>query len=197
MLQSGEPTPAARGDVREAAVAGVAVERVRTDVRDVQIDPAVVVVVAGARAHAVVAMPDAGLRGHVVERAVAAVAEQTVPRLSRDRRIGQRTAVDQEDVDPAVVVVVEEQPAGPHGFDQVLLGAGAVDVTEVDAGLAGRIRESHRGRLLWRMCLAAEGGADAPPRQQCSEERSGPIHRCAFSDNALARAASRARPTLA
>ena len=49
----------------------------------------------------------------VLERAVAAIAIQPVPRRARDGWIGERTAVDQEDVDPAVVVVVEEQPARP------------------------------------------------------------------------------------
>ena len=77
-------------------------------------------------------MPDAGLRGDILERAVAAIPEQAVPRLPRDRRIGERPAVDQEDVDPAVVVVVEEQPARADRLDQVLVGARAVDVAEVD-----------------------------------------------------------------
>ena len=84
-------------------------------------------------------MPDCAV--DVLERAVAAIAKQAMPRLPRDRRIGERPAIDQEDVDPAVVVVVEEQPAGADGLDQVLVGTRAVDVTEVDAGGAADVRE--------------------------------------------------------
>ena len=143
------------------AVAGVAVQRVRPDVRHVEIDAAIVVVIAGARAHAVVAVLDAGLRGDVLERAVAAVPEETVPCPARDRRIGERSAIDQEHVDPAIVVVVEEQPARAHRFDQMLVGTRAVDVAEIDAGLAGHVRELdvgvrlHGGRALTPLTITA------------------------------------------
>ena len=143
MLHDGDPTRARAGDIGEDAVAAVAIQHVRAEVRDVEIDPAVVVVVARAGAHAVVAMSNAGLLGDVVERAVAAISEQAVPCLPRDRRIGHRSAVDQEDVDPAVVVVVEEQPARADGLDQVLVGARAVDVAEVDPGVTADVGELH------------------------------------------------------
>ena len=144
MLHNAAPPTRARArDIGEDAVAAVAIQDVRAEVRDVEIDPAVVVVVAGAGAHPVLAMADARSIGHVLERAVAAIPVQAVPRLLRHRRIGERATVDEEDVDPAVVVVVEEQPARADGFDQVFVGARAVDVAEVDAGVAADIGESH------------------------------------------------------
>jgi hypothetical protein len=65
-------------------------------------------------------------------------------RLLRECRIGKRTAVDEEDVHPAVVVGIEEQPARSHRLDEVLVGAGAVDMPEVDAGLAGDVDKANR-----------------------------------------------------
>src|SRR5687768_15223684 len=47
---------AGSGHLRELAVTGVAIEGVRSDVGDVEIDASVVVIVAGARAHSVVAV---------------------------------------------------------------------------------------------------------------------------------------------
>ena len=171
--QPGAADARGAGDVGEDSVAAVVVQHVRAEVRDVEIDPAVVVVVAGAGAHAVLAMLDAGPGRDVLERAVAAVPVQAVPRLLRDRRIGERSAVDQEDVDPAVVVVVEEQPARAHGLDQVFVGARAVDVAEVHAGLAADIREPH-GRSLWPVVpLAPDGTAtdDDPGRDNGGDEQ--------------------------
>jgi len=54
---------------------------------------------------------DAGLLGDVVERAIAAIVEQPMAGAARDGGVGQRPAVYEEDVDPAIVVVVAEQPA--------------------------------------------------------------------------------------
>ena len=94
-------------------------------------------------------MPDRG--GDVFERAVAAVLEQPVPRAAGRRRIDERPAVDEEDVLPAVAVVVEEQAAAAHDFRKVAGGAGAVDVAEVDAG---------RGATLTKPAAAGCGCAD-------------------------------------
>jgi hypothetical protein len=47
------------GDIREDSLAAVAIQDVRAEVGDVEINPAVVVVVARAGAHPVLAMPDA------------------------------------------------------------------------------------------------------------------------------------------
>jgi hypothetical protein len=47
-------------DVGEGAATGVAIERVGADARDIQVHPAVIVVVAGARAHAVAEMTNTG-----------------------------------------------------------------------------------------------------------------------------------------
>src|SRR5687767_10427281 len=69
-------TPERRADARrarhvgEGAVSRVAVQRVGAQARDVQVDPAVPIVVGRTRAHAIPAVTDPGGRGHVLEAAV-------------------------------------------------------------------------------------------------------------------------------
>ena len=54
---------------------------------------------------------------------------------------GQRGSVDEEDVLPAVVVVVDEGDAGAEGFREKFFAEGAVVVDEVDAGFLGDVGE--------------------------------------------------------
>ena len=72
-------------------------------------------------------MPDAGRGGDVGEAPVFQVAKESMARPDFRRR-RERAAVNEEQIDPAVVVVVEERRARAHGLDEVLVGAGAVDV---------------------------------------------------------------------
>ena len=55
---------------------------------------------------------------------------------------GEGGSVDEEDVGPAVAVVVEDGYAGACGFDDVTLGVdAAVDVADSDAGFGGYVDE--------------------------------------------------------
>ena len=49
--------------------------------------------------------------------------------------------VDQQDVGPAVVVIVNEGATRTHGFGQPFLAEGAVIVGEMDSGLGGDVAE--------------------------------------------------------
>ena len=62
------------------------------------------------------------------------------------------SAIDQEDVEQAVVVVVEQGDAAAHGFDQVLLRGGRIAMLKIQAGGLTSSRgglcaakEQHRG----------------------------------------------------
>jgi hypothetical protein len=149
------------GDIGERAVAAIVVQHVRPEARDVQIDPAIVVVVAGAGTHSVPALADTGATGHVLERSIAAVVKQAMLRLPGDRWIGDRSTIDEKEIDPAIVVVVEKQTSRPHRFDQEFLCRCAVDVLKRDAGIACHLGELD-GRSLRRVALLAmnEGAAD-------------------------------------
>jgi hypothetical protein len=86
-------------------------------------------------------MHDPRARRHVLERAIPAIVIEAMACAPRNRRISQRSAVDEEEVDPAVVVVIEEHGTRSHRFDQLLVGARAVDVLKNDAGVARRVDE--------------------------------------------------------
>ena len=105
------------GHVGEGAVAVVAVELVLAVVGEKQIFEAVVVVVANADADGPAGIPQARFFRHVFERAVAIVLVEPVRRIRRNGFEG--SSAEDEDVHPAVVVVVEEGAAAAHLFDDV------------------------------------------------------------------------------
>src|ERR1019366_3638467 len=110
------------GDVDEAAAAVVLEEAVLADRRDQQVGEAIVVVIANGHTHAVHFHRQAGALGDVGEGAVAVVAVEphggalaAAPGI-----VGVPAhAVDQQDVLPAVGIVIEECAAGAHGLGQV------------------------------------------------------------------------------
>src|SRR5262249_4135680 len=117
-------------------------------VRDEQILPAIVVVVAGANALAPARMRDAGFHRHIGEGAVAIVLIQAADRrLARRPLRFQASAVYQKDVQPAVVVVIEEGASAAGGFQQVfVLALAAEDRFRAQAGLACYVDELHTER---------------------------------------------------
>ena len=98
------------GDVGECAFAGVAKEAVLADAGDENVRKAVVVVIADGDAHAVHFNVETGAMGDVGESAVAIVAiEAQCGALALVLRPVH--AVDQQDVQPAVRVVIEKRAA--------------------------------------------------------------------------------------
>ena len=145
VLQSAAIGAAGLRDFGEPPASGIAIQGVRPDVGDVEVDQSVVVDVSGARAHPVVAVLDVRAGRHILEGPVAAVSIQAVTGAPRDRRIGERPAVNEKHVEPAVVVEVEEEAARPHDFREELLLAGAVDVNEIQSGRGGDISKGGCG----------------------------------------------------
>ena len=134
----------AGGDVAERPVAIVAIQRIAAEVGHVEIGEAVVVVVGCGGAHAVGILRHARkprFLGHIHERPISLLAEQPVPVL-RVRLVGppvvrhrirELRAVREEDVEPAVVVVVEQRDAAPHRFDQVFVRRRRVLLRKADS----------------------------------------------------------------
>ena len=142
------------GDVGERAVPVVAIERVAAVARDVEIREAVVVVVSHRDAHAVMVLwhsGETGLLRHVDERAIVVLPVQPVPesavglvgRFAVRHGIVDLRAVREEHVQTAVVVVVQQRHAAPHGLNQVLARGGGVLMLEVDARRLGDVGELH------------------------------------------------------
>ncbi len=146
---AGVPALAIAGDagllahIGERAVAVVVVENILAEVGDEQIFEAVVVVVADADALSPAGVRHAGLRGDVGEGAVAIVLEQMRGGFLSGREAFQTRAVHQENIQPAVVVVVVESDAAAGGLQQIfVLVLAAVDGFGVESGFAGDVDEA-------------------------------------------------------
>src|SRR5207245_2517396 len=110
------------GNVGKGAVAVVVVETVLAEVRDVEVQEAVVVEVAGAGPLPVAEVPHAGAVRHVGEMAAAVVVVENaaVGAAAEARAAGERAGLDDVQVGRAVVVVVEEAQAGAARLQEVL-----------------------------------------------------------------------------
>ncbi len=131
--------PAAVGHIDKRAFAGIAEQAVLSHARDQDVREAVVVVVADRHAHAVHFDIEPRARSHIGEGAIAVVVIE--PKSGAlflvARPVG---AVDQQNVLPAVAIVVEESAAGPESFGQELAAEGSAVVLELDS----RLSWSHR-----------------------------------------------------
>ena len=106
------------GYVGESSVAVIAVENVAAPVANEQVVESIIVEVANAATLAPSRMRESSLPGDVGEGAVAVVAEQIARRLCRSLGALKVRAIHQEDVQPAIVVVIEQGDAGTHFFHQ-------------------------------------------------------------------------------
>ena len=149
---AGRSHSGARGYVRKRAVSIVVIKNVVAVIGDIEIDVAVVVVVAGRHAHAFIGVAHAGRFGDIGEGQFAAsveiIAEQAVAGFPARRHGHQRLALrssgialDQINVHIAVVVVVDQRGARSHHFGKKHLARGAGILPEVDPGLFGDILE--------------------------------------------------------
>src|ERR1035437_8768628 len=130
--------PGLFGDVDEAAAAVIPEEAVLADGGDQEVREAIVVVVADGHTHAVHFHRQAGALGDVGEGAVTVVAvEPHGGALAAPT--GPVHAVDQQNVEPAIGIVIEEGAAGAHGLGQVLGAECAAVVVELDAGGRGNV----------------------------------------------------------
>ena len=87
-------------------------------------------------------MVESGLRGNVGEGSVVIVAIEVVGGSFAGRKAFERGAVDEKNVRPAVVVVVEDGHAGAGGFDDVFLGVHAAKgVRGRESGFGGDVYE--------------------------------------------------------
>jgi hypothetical protein len=139
---------------------------------DEEIVVAIVVVVADSDAKSVHGDGEAGLLCDVSEGAVVVVA------VERGRGDAAGMAwppgtVDEEDVLPAVVVVVDEGDAGTEGFRKILFAESAVVVDEMDAGGSGDIDEMDVFDDFWSR-IGSSGGENRKPGESnssCGKER--------------------------
>ena len=127
----------------------VVVQAVLSVVADEDVGPAIVVVVANGHAESPAVVGDAGLFGNIGESAVVVVMEE--------RCVGRRGfavdgveggPVDKIDIEPAVVVVIDQTHAGTVGFDdEFLLGRAHGVAPRPEPRLLRDVLEDHRAGI--------------------------------------------------
>src|SRR6202050_3528423 len=129
-------------DLSEGAVAVVVIKHVLAVVGDVQVFKAVVIVIADANALTPAGMREPSSPGDVGKGAVAVVVIQMIGRSTGRGRTIQRRPVDDENVGPAVVVVVKGCHTGAGGLDDVFFCVHAAEgVGHGEAGVLGDVGE--------------------------------------------------------
>ena len=140
--------------VGERAVPIVMVERVPSIACHVDVFETIIVVVTHRHTHRIVALrhpSEAGFFRHIRECAVGVLMIKPVPKpaiglvrkLAVRHRIVDLRAVGEEDVQPPIVVIVQEGHASSHSFHQVFVGSCGVFVLEIDVRGPSDIGELH------------------------------------------------------
>ncbi len=141
-------------DIGEGTVAIIVIEHVAAEVGHVEIEEAVVIIVAGSHAHAIADVSHSGFFSDVDESQLTRfgqqIFEQPVARFPAGRGREERfaavegRALHQIDVQVAVVIVVEQRHAGTHDLGHVVTPGGTVEVMKVETGLRGHVAENRR-----------------------------------------------------
>ena len=113
------PEPSLLGDIRESSVTIVMQEHVVAPKSNVQVHPPVVVVITRADALAPTGYSDASFLCHICEGPIAIVVIQVAGGLLVLLKALQSSSVDQKDVRPSVIVVIEERRTAAGGFDDI------------------------------------------------------------------------------
>src|SRR6185369_13053676 len=128
------------GHIREGAVAVVAVEDVLSPAGDEEVLEAIIVIVTDADNAGPACFPQPRTLGYVGESAVAVVLEEPV--AGARGGVLQASAGEQKNIQPAVIIEVEECAAAAESFDNVFLAITfAINRDSSQASLGGHICE--------------------------------------------------------
>ncbi len=153
--------------IGKGSVSVVMEENVATPERAEQVVPAIVVVVAHAHAGLPSGPPKSGLLGHVGEGAVAIVLEKMRGGLFPCGPVRvEPVSIGQIDVEPSVIVIVEEGDAAAFRLDDdALLVDASPDIGNIQACLLCNVDELNgRGRRSRHRGFNARSSAPCPER---------------------------------
>src|ERR1700722_10835439 len=154
-LRGGQQQARFTGHIGERAVAIIAKQDILVIIRDEQIVQTIVVVIADGHARDPARTRQAGFRGDIEERSIAIVLVQPV--AGSHGRSPKSSATQNQNVEPAVVIEIEERDAASDGFQNVLLSIDAsINAGSIKAGLSRDVGElgverqaGALGALLW------------------------------------------------
>ncbi len=116
---------------------------------DVEVVVSIIVIVADTYALAPTGESDSCASGDIGESSVVVVMEEVACGIAFRCGGVERGAINEEDVLPAVAVVVENGNAGAGGLEDIALSfLASVDVMDEDACLAGYVDEPCRGGMI-------------------------------------------------
>jgi hypothetical protein len=131
---------AALRNIHERAPAGVFKQPALPHAGDEQVWKPIVVEISGGHAHAVHLHIQSGAAGDIGERAVAVIAIE--PKRAAPAFVaGPVHPIDEQDVLPAIVIVIEKRAAGAQSFRQEFGAERAAIVMELNAGAGSRIHQ--------------------------------------------------------
>src|SRR5438874_1905467 len=119
----------------------IAIENPSIKISYVEVFPAVIVIVADCNPESPAAVVECGFRSYIAECAVVVVAVELSGVTFARVHIFQVRTVDQVNVHPAVVVIVEHGDAATHCFHDVTLFESTAGKMEIDSGGASNVGE--------------------------------------------------------
>src|SRR6185295_10303054 len=105
-------------DIGKRAITVIVVKNTLAEVGDKQVFETVVVIIADADALSPAGVRHAGFRGDVGESAVAIVLEEMGSRLLSSGEALQAPAVDQKNIQPAIIVIIVKRHAATRGLQK-------------------------------------------------------------------------------
>jgi hypothetical protein len=119
------------------------IENVLPEVGNEQIVPTVVVIVADTASLTPAGVGNSGFESYIRERAIAIIAKKVRCWLLASGKTLEAHSVDQEDVQPAIVVVIVESDTAAGGFEQIfVLMLATKDRLGVEARFSSNIQET-------------------------------------------------------
>ena len=147
------------GHVSECAVTVVVIKDAARILRDVEVWPTISVIITDGNAHSVSIAGNAGACGHVGERAVTVIViEGIAQRLRRVVEVA-LAAVDEVDIHPTIVVVVDEGATWTGGFGQVHLTRETGHMPPINSACVTWNLFEGRQILVWRKSVRERAAA--------------------------------------
>src|SRR5579859_4914560 len=143
--EAAAPDASLVGDILEFAVAQVAIESAAGVAGNEEVELAIVVVVGDGHAHAPALAGQASFPGDVAEGAVGFLMIQGDHGVAAGAQAFDRGAVDNDDVQAAIVVAIEKAYAAAGGVDDIARFGGG-NVLHGDTELAGNVLENGNRR---------------------------------------------------
>src|SRR6266498_792517 len=107
--------------IRKRPISTVMIEDVSSVAGNVKILPAVAIVITRGHAHTEASPCHAGFLGDVGECSIVIIMiKRVLERFCRSKKIG-RSAIDEVDIHPTIVVIIEEGASATDGFRQMTL----------------------------------------------------------------------------